>query len=50
MNSHKEGTSDPVHKVVIAADEYLATQVVAQFDMPDPTPVAEACGVILHKR
>ncbi len=26
---HKEGTSDPVHKVVIAADEYLATQVVA---------------------
>jgi hypothetical protein len=29
---------------------YLATQLVAQFDMPDPTPVAEACGVILHKR
>lgn len=47
---HKEGTGDPVRKLVIAANEYLALQVVAQFDMPDPTPVAEACGVIFHKR
>jgi len=50
MLPHKEGTGDPVRKVVIAADEYLAAQVVAQFDMPDPTQVAEACGVIFHKR
>ena len=47
---HKEGTGDPVHKVVIAADEHLAAQVVAQFDMPDPTAVADTCGVIWHKR
>jgi hypothetical protein len=46
---HKEGTSDAVHKVVIAVNEYLAAQIVAQFDMPDPTRVAEACGAILHK-
>jgi hypothetical protein len=50
MLPHKEGTSDPVHKVVIAVDEYLAGQVVAQFDMPDPTQVAEACGAIFHKK
>jgi len=50
MLPHKEGTGAPVHKVVIAANEYLAGQVVAQFDMPDPTSVAEACGVIFHKK
>jgi hypothetical protein len=50
MLPHKEGTGDPVHKIVIAADEYLAGQVVAQFDMPDPTQIAEACGAIIHKK
>jgi hypothetical protein len=50
MLPHKEGTGEPVHKVVIAANEYLATQIVAQFDMPDPTQVAEACGVTIHKK
>ncbi len=50
MLPHKEGTGDPVRKVVIAANEFLAGQVVAEFDMPDPTQVAEACGVIFHKK
>jgi hypothetical protein len=47
---HKEGTNAPVHKVVIAVNEALAAEVVMQFDMPDPTPAADACGIILHKK
>lgn len=47
---HKEGTSSPVHKAVIAVDEYLGGEVVMQFDIPDPTPVADACGIIIHKK
>lgn len=47
---HKENTSPPVHKVVIAVDEYMGAQVVIQFDLPDPTLVADACGVLLHKK
>jgi hypothetical protein len=50
MLQHKEGTGDPVHKIVMAADEYLGGQMVAQFDMPDPTQVAETCGVIFDKK
>lgn len=46
---HKENTSPPVKKVVIGFDEYLGGEVVMQFDMPDPTEVAEACGAIWHK-
>ena len=44
---HKEGTLSPIHKVVI--DEYLAAEVVMQFDMPDSTQVSESCGVTVHK-
>jgi hypothetical protein len=47
---HKEGTGSPVHKVVIAVNEFLGAEVVMQFDLPDPTPAAEACGIILHKK
>ena len=47
---HKEGTSNPVRKVVIAVNEYLGAEVVMQFDMLDPTPVADACGIIIHKK
>jgi hypothetical protein len=47
---HKEGTNPPVRKVVISLDEYLASEVVMQFDMPDPTQVAETCGVVYHKK
>jgi hypothetical protein len=46
---HKEGTGSSVRKVVIAADEYLAGEVVMQFDMPDATQVSESCGVTVHK-
>ena len=38
----------PVRKVVVAAPEYLAGQMVAQFDIPDPKEVAEACGLVIH--
>lgn len=46
---HKENTSPQVHKVVIGVPQYLGSEVVMQFDMPDATDVAEACGVIWHK-
>jgi len=47
---HKEGTGGPVHKIVIAVNEFLGAEIVMQFDVPDPTPAAEACGIILHKK
>jgi hypothetical protein len=46
---HKENTNPPVKKAVISVQEYLGGNVVMQFDMPDPTEVADACGVIIHK-
>lgn len=46
---HKENTSPQVHKVVIGVPQYLGSEVVMQFDMPDATDVAETCGVIWHK-
>lgn len=46
---HKENTTPPVKKIVIGIDEYLGGEVVMQFDMPDPTEVADACGSIWHK-
>lgn len=46
---HKEGTGDQVHKVLIGIHEYLAAEVVMDFELPDVTDVADACGVILHK-
>lgn len=47
---HKERTSPPVRKVVIAMDEYLASEIVMQFDMPDPTQLADVCGALVHKK
>ena len=46
---HKEGTGTPVHKIVFAVDEYLAGEIVMQFDVPDSTQVSESCGVTIHK-
>jgi hypothetical protein len=46
---HKENTTPQVRKVVIAVSEYLGGEVVMQFDMPDATEAAKACGIILHK-
>jgi sorbitol-specific phosphotransferase system component IIA len=34
--------------VVVAAPEYLAGQIVVQFDMPNPKEVAESCGLMIH--
>ena len=48
--AQKEGTNAPIHKVVIAADEFVGGEIVMQFDMPAPESVAEACGVVVHKR
>lgn len=46
----KEDTNPPVRKLIIGIPERLGTQVEAQFDMPDPSEVAEACGVLVHKK
>lgn len=47
---HKEGTNDPIKKLVLGANEYLGAEVVVQFDLPDPTEVADACGLLIHKK
>jgi hypothetical protein len=46
---HKENTNPQVHKIVFDVPEYLGGEVVMQFDLPDSTAVADACGVIWHK-
>ncbi len=46
---HKENTTPPVRKLVLAFSEYLGGEVVVQFDMPEPSDAAEACGAIWHK-
>lgn len=47
---HKIDPSRPVHKVLIVMREYAAGSIIVQFDMHDPTPVAEACGILRSKR
>jgi len=47
---HKENTNPPVKKLIIGVPEYLGTQIQVEFDMPDPGVVAEACGVVVHKK
>lgn len=46
---HKENTTAPIRKVVLAMDEYLAAEIVMQFDMPDASEIGDACGAIAHK-
>jgi hypothetical protein len=46
---HKEGTNPQVKKVVVSIPEYLGANVVIQFDLPDVSEVAAACGVTYHK-
>lgn len=46
---HKENTSPPVKKIVIGTSEYLGGEIVMQFDLPDPTDIAETCAAIWHK-
>jgi hypothetical protein len=35
---------------MLGAPEYLGSEVEVRFDMPDPSDVAEACGVVVHKK
>lgn len=46
---HKENTNAQTQKIVIDIPEYLGGEVVMQFDLPDSTGVADACGIIWHK-
>ncbi len=32
------------HQVILGVDEYLGSQVIMQFDMPDPSPVVTTCS------
>jgi queuine/archaeosine tRNA-ribosyltransferase len=32
------------HQVILGVDEYLGSQVVMQFDMPDSSPVVTTCS------
>ena len=50
FSKHKEGTNPPVSKLVIAVDEHRGGQMVMQFDMPDPTEMADSCGLIIRKQ
>jgi len=45
----KQETNPQVRKIVIGVDEFLGSEIVMQFDLPDATEVAEACGIIGHK-
>ena len=47
---HNEGTNPQVQKIILGVSEYLAAQIQMEFDFPDSTAVADACGVIEHKR
>lgn len=47
---HKENTSPAVRKVMIGLQQFLGGEVEMEFDMPDPSEVGEACGVIWHKK
>jgi hypothetical protein len=48
--AHKDNSSPPVRKVVIAMDEAFATRIVMQFDMPDASAISDSCGMTIHKR
>ncbi|HLJ86379.1 MAG TPA: hypothetical protein VKZ53_06120 [Candidatus Angelobacter sp.] len=47
---HRENTNPPIQKAVIEVNEYLAAKIVMQFDIPDPSDAADACGLIIHKK
>ena len=49
MVAHKENTSPQIRKVVFNIPQPRDANVVIQFDLPDVTEVARACGVSYHK-
>jgi hypothetical protein len=48
-DSHKDATSSQVRKIVLNLSEFKGGDVVIQFDLPDITQVASACGLKNHK-
>lgn len=47
--AHKADSSPQIKKVLISLPEFLGSDVVIQFDMPDAREVADVCGVTYHK-
>ena len=47
---HKDGTNGQIRKVIIGINEAFAREMQIEFSMPDVTDVAEACGVVIHKK
>lgn len=47
--THKDGTTAPVHTVTVAVNEYMAGEVVMEFDLPDPSQPAAACGALMAR-
>jgi len=48
--AYKENTSVPARKAVIRVSEYLGSDITMEFDFPDPTEVADSCGLFLYKQ
>ena len=45
---HKAGKGEQVRRILLGAYEHEGGQIQMQFDLPDVTEVAEACGLIQH--
>jgi len=43
---HKIDPTKPIHKLIIVMSQFAGSSIIMQFDMPDPTDVAKACGLI----
>jgi len=50
FTKHKEGTNPPVRKLVLGVNEHRGSEVVIQFDMPDPAEMADGCGALIRKK
>jgi hypothetical protein len=50
FTKHKDGTNPPVRKLVLGVNEHRGDEIVIQFDMPDPTEMADACGALIRKK
>lgn len=47
---HKVGTTPPVSKLVLMADEYLGTGIVMQFDLAGIDEIASGCGLAIYEK
>lgn len=47
---HKAGTTPPVKKLVLMADEYLGTGIVMQFDITGIDEIASGCGLVIYEK